>query len=92
MSSKVRQLFVADSRAFLFDHYSRPPSCNLNVDFVIIRGAKIDDLILPTLAKLRSYSDSDVIIVKLAAGIYDLTVFTESTHSRAKVLQKSDLS
>ena len=30
--------------------------------------------------------------VKLAAGINDLTVFTESTHSRAKVLQKSDLS
>ena len=50
------------------------------------------DLILPTLAKLRSYSDSDFIIVKLAAGINDLTVFTESTHSRAKVLQKSDLS
>lgn len=91
MTTKVRQLFVADSRAFSFDQYPRPKSCNLDLDFIIIRGAKIYDLILPTLAKLRTYSKSEFVIIKLAAGINDLTVFTDSPHSRAKVLQKNDL-
>ncbi len=79
MTARVRQLLVADSRAFSFDHYPRPESCSLNLDFVIVRGATIEDLILPTIAKLRSYSASDFTIIKLAAGINDLTNFCQST-------------
>ena len=71
MPTPIHHLFVADSRAYSFDQYTPPPS-NACVDFVIQRGAKIDDLILPTLTKLRSYDPSHFTIIKLAAGINDL--------------------
>ena len=63
----------------------------MSIDFVIQRGAKIDDLLLPTATKLRSYDPLDFTIIKLAAGINDLTEFVYTAHSRSKVLKKSDL-
>ena len=92
MTIEIRQLLVADSRAFSFDQYPQPENSSLNLDFVIIRGATIEDLIIPTLAKLCGYSASDFVIIKLAAGINDLTKFVRAPHARTKVLQKSDIS
>ena len=92
MPVQVHQLLVADSRAYSFDQYTHPPFSNLSVDFVIQRGAKIDDLVLPTVTKLRSYDPLDFTVIKLAAGINDLTEFVYTVHSRSKVLKKSDLS
>ena len=92
MTIRIRQLLVADSRAFSFDQYPQPKPSSLNLDFVIIRGATIEDLIIPTLAKLRGYSTSDFVIIKLAAGINDLTKFVRQSHGSNKVLRKSDIS
>ena len=67
MPTQIHHLLVADSRAFSFDQYPQPPSSTLSLDFIIVRSAKIGDLILPTLTKLHSYSDFDFTIIKLAA-------------------------
>ena len=71
----IRYLLVADSRAFSFNKYSKPVGSNIAIDFVIHRGATVDDLLLPTLARLRTYPLEDRIIIKLAAGINNLLAF-----------------
>ena len=68
----VKFTFVADSQAYFFDHYSAPSGCQVAVDYVIRCGATISDLIPPTSARFHQYSESDRIIIRLAAGMNDI--------------------
>lgn len=89
MSQRVHCLFVGDSRAHNFSNYSKPSDYTFDVDIYSLRGAKISSLITPTIRKLRSYNTSDLVIVRLAAGINDLTTFIRNS-SGGSVLKPSD--
>lgn len=83
MSQQVRCLFVGDSRAHNFNNYIKPSDYPFEVDIYSLRGAKICSLINPTLRKLGSYAASDLVIVRLAAGINDLTTFIRNESGKA---------
>ena len=88
----IRFLFVADSRGHKFATYRKPEdkAFPLALDFVIIGGAKIYNLIGPTIRKLNSYSASDRVVVRLAAGINDLTAFRYDLTHEYRVLKPSN--
>lgn len=92
MSAVLRYLFVADSRAYSFDSYPPPAGNTITVDFVIVRGATVEQLLHHTLPKLRTYGEGDIIIIKLAAGINDLLEFKRTSHAKVKVLKRSSAS
>ncbi|KAJ8048288.1 hypothetical protein HOLleu_00541 [Holothuria leucospilota] len=87
-------LFVADSRAYSFDRYTQPHvpgegSVQVRVHYVIKRGARVADLLEPTLSKLRQWREDDFIVTRVAAGINDLTeLFSLPTHTK-RVLRRS---
>ena len=89
MPGVLKCLCVADSRAYSFDSYAPPPESRFTVDFIIVRGATVDQLLHHTLSKLRSYGEGDIIIIKLAAGINDLLEFERAPHAKRKVLKRS---
>ena len=64
-------LFVADSRANNFNLYQQPP--NLNLYYVIQRGATIDQLIKRTHQEILKLNiQKQHVLVKIAAGINDI--------------------
>ncbi|KAJ8045933.1 hypothetical protein HOLleu_09054 [Holothuria leucospilota] len=76
-----------------FDRYIRPAEYNtLNLAYIIRRGAKLGELLQLTLAKLQTYNQSDYLIVKVAAGINNLTKFVYDSGKRNRVLTVSQLS
>ncbi|MES9885082.1 MAG: hypothetical protein ABW185_29925 [Sedimenticola sp.] len=75
MPLKTALLFVGDSRAHGFDRYDCPQK--VTVHFVIKRGARVDDLVAPTLTKLQSLYSYDIVIVKIACGINNFTQFVK---------------
>ena len=91
MPGTTHCIFVADSRAHSFDKYAKPADFHFGIDFIIRRGAKVSDLVRPTLAKLRSYSQQDRLIIKVAVGINNLTKFIYDPTHRRRVLTRSSL-
>ena len=89
MAKNIRYLFVSDSRGFSFDKYRKPADTNIDVDFIILRGATISDLLTAILTRLRRYSADDYIIIKLAAGINDLLTFVYDSEAGGRVLKRS---
>ena len=85
-------LFVADSRGHKFSNYSKPvdKAFSFTVNFVAIRGAKMYNLVGPTIRKLNSCNASDHIVVQLAAGINDLTAFQYNVAHERRVLKPSN--
>ena len=89
----VHCLFVADSRAHNFDHYTRPSEfASLDLAYIIRRGSKLGDLLQLTLAKLKSYNRQDYLLIKVAAGINNLTKFAYDSSRRNRVLTVNPLS
>ena len=89
----IRFLFVADSRGHRFVNYPKPEDKAIplaSLDFVVIRGAKIYNLVGPTIRKLNSYSSTDRVVVRLAAGINDLTAFQYDATHEYRVLKPSN--
>lgn len=85
----IRCLFLADSRAHNFNKYPKLPDYSFTVDIISIRGAKIYNLVGPGVRKLHSYNTSDQIIVRLAAGVNDLTTFVYDSLHNKRVLKPS---
>lgn len=85
----IHLLLVGDSRVNSFDRYRPPEGFRLHIDYVIRRGATVADLIPPTLRKLSQYGSSDWVVLRFAAGINDLTEFTDYSHKR--VLWRSSI-
>ena len=86
--SNASLLFVGDSRSYGFFRYEQPK--NFETLFCVKRGAKIDDLIGESLEKLKEVRTDLPLIVKIAAGINNLTKFTR--HQGGKELIASDIS
>lgn len=89
MPRRIHFLFAADSRAYSFDQYKKPADISCHVHFIIKRGAVVEDLISPTLAKIRRWGIDDVIIIRLAAGINNLTELYSLFPNTKKVLRRS---
>jgi len=85
-----RAVLVGDSRLVGFDRYVRPT--NLNLDFVIKRGACVEDLVEPTVQLLqqKEFRNADIVVVKLVAGINNFTSII--SHSEGKELTLSHTS
>ena len=85
-------LLIADSRAHNFDAYKKPPQeellCEYRVDFCVARGAKISDLKTEALEKLRHKRSRNPVIVKIAAGINDIT--SKVPHGKGSVVVPND--
>ena len=88
----IRFLFVADSRGNKFSKYSKPKdkAFHFTIDFITLRGAKIYNLVGPTIRRLSSYGAKDVVVVRLAAGINDLTTFVYDVTHEYRVLKSSN--
>ena len=88
----IKFLFVADSREHKFLNYRKPidKAFPFTIDIVVIRGAKIYNLVGPTICKLNSYSASDRVVVQLAVGINDLTAFQYDVTHKHRVLNPSN--
>lgn len=65
-------IFVSDSRGWGFDKYKQPG--DLKFEYVLRRGALVNDLVDETLKLLRRYGDR-VLVVKIALGINEFTCF-----------------
>lgn len=96
--SRINVVIVGDSRITGFEAYSRRElSRRVRIFFIAQRGAKIDDLCRPTIELIRSLPLHEPVIVKLAAGINNLTQFknirqnntlVSSRITRAEVFQE----
>ena len=88
----IRFLFVADSRGNKFSKYSKPKdkAFHFTIDFITLRGAKIYNLVGPTIHRLSSYGAKDIVVVRLAAGINDLTTFAYDLTHEYRVLKSSN--
>ena len=87
-------LYVADSRARGFDRYSPPSDSHITITYIIKRGATVQQLLPLVLHRLRQWNDRRFIIIRVAAGINNLTdLYTpaQSTGS-TKVLIRSQVS
>lgn len=62
------------------------------MDFIVRRGGTIQDLLPLTLARLRQYNEEDWVILKLAAGINNLTKLVNTGHRGKRVLVRSSVS
>lgn len=85
-------VFVADSRAYSFDRYTQPSlpgEGSRKVHYIIKRGARVRDLFEPTLSKLRQFQQEDFVIVRVAAGINDLTELFSTPQHNKRVLRRS---
>lgn len=80
---------MADSRSYSFERYSLPASYDINIDYIIKRGATVQDLLSPTLSRLRHYISDSWVIVKVAAGINNLTEFSSRDSRGKRVLKPS---
>ena len=88
MPARFCYIFVADWRAHNFDSYRQ----SNHIKYILKRGAKIDDLLPVTINHLGSVPYRDFALIKIAAGINDLTAFTDTTSASGKrVLKRSDL-
>ena len=85
----IRCLFLADSRAHNFIKYPKLPDYAFTVDLITIRGAKIYNLVGPAIRKLQSYNTADQTIIRLAAGVNDLTAFVYDSLHEKRVLKPS---
>ena len=83
----IRCLFATDSRGHRFNRYPKPAEFLFNVDFVSIRGAKICNLVGPVVYRVKRYDKSDQVVVRLAAGINDLTTFVYDSAHEKRVLK-----
>lgn len=71
---------MADSRALNFEHYGQPSQ--FKTHYVVERGARIRDLMQPTIAKLRTIHRDTTVVVKIAAGINDITRIVRTEHDK----------
>lgn len=73
---KVKVVLIGDSRLCGFSDRLTCPD-DLEINFVIRRGARVNDLIDPTLELISSVNKNiaDILIVKIACGINNFTSF-----------------
>ncbi len=62
---------------------------SFTAEFITLRGAKIYNLVGPVINKLKTYSSSDKVVTRLAAGINDLTTFVYDSNHEKRVLKPS---
>ena len=67
-------LLIADSRAWGFDRYQNQPT-DYSLNYIVKRGARINDLKSETKRWIRNVGNDRVIFVKIALGINDLLTF-----------------
>ena len=79
-------LLIGDSRSYGFSRYKQPKK--LNTDYVVVRGAKVEDLVAPSLEKVKNTRSDLPIFVKIACGINNLTKF--KVHDGGKELKPSE--
>lgn len=79
---------MGDSRLWGVDNYAKPK--DVNIEFVLRRGAKIEELVDPTvdLLKEQRFKAADIVVVKVAAGINNLT-FIDSHKSGREISRSS---
>jgi hypothetical protein len=72
-SKRIKTIIVADSRGKIFLQ-KKPPNEHLYQTYnIVIRGARISHLLQDTICRLKSISKEDIKIVKLCAGINEIT-------------------
>lgn len=81
-------LFVSDSRGNNFDRYTQPR--DLNIHYVIQRGATIEKLTFLSRNALFHHSPTNHVIVKIAAGIND--ILTKTNGPKGTLVQLADVS
>ena len=69
-----KSIVIGDSRLCGFD---RKNTGEIDIDFVIIRGAHVNDVLVPALDKIRSLQtfEGGILIIKIALGINHFTEF-----------------
>lgn len=78
--SDTDAIIVGDSRLAGFQRYSSPT--DLQLKFVIRRGARVADLVEPTLEAVRAVRGANILIVKIACGINNFTEFVTHPNGR----------
>lgn len=78
--SETDAIIVGDSRLAGFQHYSS--NTDLQLQFVIRRGAQVADLVHPTLQTVRNVHKIGVLVVKISCGINNFTKFISHRDGR----------